>query len=963
MKFLRKKIVPYVVFAIVVLLLFLGRGFLSMNANLALTTIGEVGFCSNGNIVLTDQGKTAIEILNENNRLVQHLSGEGKDGFYYADLVFMEGDTLYVADTTYNVTEKSRICRRLLSLHGKERKVLWEQEYEVSGKETNRILDFQYYQGIPFFLLETEYGLELYGIDEKNDRVWLKDRYYCGDKINDACIDLESGIVAVTVSRGFIRLYRPQIGKWETVGADGRHRMPSCISIGDGRVFFSDLYDGKVYDFPLDLSEEIQEFLTPEGTTVSIAAGNDGRVLIGSTQGLYLVKGADVTFLTRVRYQYYMVTMLVRTLYVILTINILWIVLKLKKRFHRITLSEDAIRSVMVIMAVVFVASFVAYTLMNKHYEQEEDNLIEDMKLFAELMSEQTDARYLAEMVDEESYGTSAYKTLRDPMDQMIQKAYAGQKQYYYSLYRVKDEVSYLLNSADDVMCGQPYAGRDADYFRKVKETGSSYALNRVDADGNWIYILVPVREGDDIEAVLEVGMDMSLQNMEKRRDVLDTIFNVICTSAVVFMLIMELVILLSFMEKRKQLLQTDTLDLPGAIPVRALIFFTNAADSLQDAFIAILCAQLYKGQLPVPDSVAVALPLSAQLLMLALFSSFMGVVGEKKGETRVMKIGFAVQCAGCICCAAIGSYWGILLGKMLIGMGMGTIYVNCYAIAAKGKNDESSAKAFAEITAGSLSGVTIGSGIASVFLAIGGWKLVYVAGAVLLGISLVVLLIVGRDMKYGVDEQKPVEKKEEKSFGIKAAKTMRFLFNKRIIGFFILILLPFMMSLSYREYFLPLMAGNDGVSEIVIGRFYLLCGVVFLYLGPKVSDFLVKHLSTLTRVYLACGLIGVTMLLYVLWPSMETVFAGMIIQSFVISFAYGCLYTFFGSLPESQKFGEAKSMGVYTVFESVGSMVGPLAYGVLLSFGDRLGMGIFCAVILIFMVLYATIVKMGKKA
>ncbi len=153
MKFLRKKIVPYVVFAIVALLLFLGRGFLSMNANLTLTTIGEVGFCSNGNIVLTDQGKTAIEILNENHHLVQHLSGEGKDGFYYADLVFLEGDTLYVADTTYNVTEKSRICRRLLSLHGKERKVLWEQEYEVSGKETNRILDFQYYQGMPFFLL------------------------------------------------------------------------------------------------------------------------------------------------------------------------------------------------------------------------------------------------------------------------------------------------------------------------------------------------------------------------------------------------------------------------------------------------------------------------------------------------------------------------------------------------------------------------------------------------------------------------------------------------------------------------------------------------------------------------------------------------------------------------------------------------------------------------------------------
>ena len=131
--------------------------------------------------------------------------------------------------------------------------------------------------------------------------------------------------------------------------------------------------------------------------------------------------------------------------------------------------------------------------------------------------------------------------------------------------------------------------------------------------------------------------MDMSLRNRERAVAIRETAFNVVCTTAVVLMFVLEGVLFLAFLEQRRSLAGKKKLDLPGAVPLRALVFFTNAADSLQDAFITILCIQLYQGQLPVPDSVGVALPLSAQLLMLAIFSSFMGTVGEKKGASRVM--------------------------------------------------------------------------------------------------------------------------------------------------------------------------------------------------------------------------------------------------------------------------------------------------------------------------------------
>jgi hypothetical protein len=62
--------------------------------------------------------------------------------------------------------------------------------------------------------------------------------------------------------------------------------------------------------------------------------------------------------------------------------------------------------------------------------------------------------------------------------------------------------------------------------------------------------------------------------------------------------------------------------------------------------------------------------------------------------------------------------------------------------------------------------------------------------------------------------------------------------------------------------------------------------------------------------------------------------------------------------VPEARKYGAGKSMGVYSVVESLGQTIGPVTYGALLSFGYHEGIGIFASVMLgltlIFMLLMA---------
>ena len=431
-----------------------------------------------------------------------------------------------------------------------------------------------------------------------------------------------------------------------------------------------------------------------------------------------------VSYTQGVRYRYFAVTVLLRILLGLAGLCVLWTLFLLSRRLGRFLKNENSIRVVIVVSAVVIVSCFVAYSLMDELFSREEETLIDNMKLFAELMAEQTDAQAISRMEGEGFYGTSAYKTLRQPLDVMTAQAFLEGKYYRYTIYTVDERnVRFVCNYDDDVMCWEPYDIQDDTYYRKAVETGNSYAISSRDAEGTWISLLTPIRDGGGgIVALLEVRMDMSLRNREKHTAIWSTVFNVFCTTAVVMMLILEGVLLLSFVEKRQRLTIAERSDPTCMIPLRTMSFFTNTADAMQDAFVAILCAELYKGQLPIPDSVAVALPLSAQLLMLALFSGFMGSVGEKYGMAKVMGGGLFVQGIGCLTCVLTGSYFGVLIGKVLIGAGMGTVYVNCYAIAAKGTTEESSARAFTDVSAGSLSGVTIGAGLSSVFLAIGGW-------------------------------------------------------------------------------------------------------------------------------------------------------------------------------------------------------------------------------------------------
>ena len=946
---------------------FLNRNLITQRPEYTFESASDVRFGKDSQTMVIDNGKKTLLLLDSDGGIVRRYDGGSfKDDFYYAAHTVQADDgSIYVSDIAYgdrgNLLDKERIIK----FSGKNAAVVYEDDF--TGQETEntplqygRILEMQYYDGKVIFLQNTGDSLLVRSLDDRNNVTDIASVKVEGVK-NDATYDIKTNTVIVT--------YRN--GDTEMINLDDESVTPVPVPEGllpfdlvarNGEVFYTELNEKSVRCFSVENPGEHILFHSFDILPFKLDVSDDRKSVIVTDQvGFYRLTGSDdftcrdSEYIDSADNTYFGRTVLIL---IVLIFGLIGLAIIAVKAVHMIISaagrSENTMRIVLIVTASLAVSFVLAYTLLGRISSDNTLSSEKQVSLFSELLSASIDTDALAQLNSTEDYGSEAFNTLKKPLDKLTRNSYKKGDYFYYIIYKsVGGNVTMIMDFEDTMPCTMPMYVDDPEdnEYSEVLHTGEQKITSEISAYGAWVFQLEPIYDEDgEIVGELEVGR--SLDSVQRERDELNRnlIINIATSTVVIAMLLLELTFLISFFQRKKS--QTD-LDKTENVPVRTMMFISYLADSMQDAFIAILCAQLYKGGLPVPDGVAIALPMSAQLLMMAVFSLFSGRMAEKYGSRKALTAGMIIQLTGFVCCLGGGGYWSILAGKMLIGAGMGTVYVSCNTVASAGGTSKKIAEAFAGVSAGTISGLTIGAGLSAVLLSMGGWRLIYIIGAVIVGGG-VLLAIRSTDIR---PSEKSGEEAEEKSISF-----TKFLLNPRVLGFFLLILLPFMMSLSYREYFFPLFAKENGIDEVRIGQIYLLCGVIVIYLGPYLSFRLLKTFGTLRSITIASLLMGLDMLMFVVHPSLVSVILGVIILSVVISFAYTCQYAYFEMTPESSQFGQGRAMGIYSVVESVGQTIGPVTYGALLAFGYRSGIGVFCAAMLSLLALFIIITRKSAE-
>ncbi len=932
------------------------RSELFMHSQYDFTTVSEVCYGNSGKHFVIDQGREVINIVNSDHVLFKQIRGGRYDRFYYAYSVAEDKDgVIYIADTAYNdegVEENRVVCLK----NGK-----YSILYSAMGKQ---IYELQEYEGDIYFLGQEDFGLGLYRIENGNEAV-LTRQIYLGDTLNDASIDLSTDVVAIAARRGDVRILPDRTSTWLTLKKDVKHVMPMGISARGGSVYFTDMYQGRVCYFAQnDVSAFTDIYMQAGAKFMYINASPDGRGALCSDYVSYFDFSYDpqtsvsATYAGSVSYREFWKTIV---LWMLILLSLL-ILIRLLRFIPGLLLNmlhnESAVRMLAVVIAVITVSCFIAWSLLSDTYEKEDNEDINGMKLFADLVLNGMDTSLLKNIEWETDYDGSSFTKMRDTLDEFMGRAYAGGKDYYYVLYGVKDgKLRYLMNYYDSVTCGEPF-NMDDRYYMDTYNTGTYYALKSQDADGLWLYVLCPVVNdiGENI-AVMEIGTDLSYRQQERNSRTTETILSVFCSAAVMMMLIVEALFLMGFFE-RKRSTDPEKMLIPDTIPLRTVILLSYAASTIQDSFITTLSSSLYTGNLPVSPGIAVGLPLASELLMMAAFAVAGGRMGSRFGTKKTLYTGVFIEICGFVVCAVFGSYTGLLFGNVLVGIGMGIINVTANTLAAMGDSLEATSQAFADIMAGILSGLTIGAGLASLLYPIGGSRLSYTIAA---SFMVPVLFLISGSVDVRPDE----DKEEEVNTDGRISKIGfgRFFFNLRVLGFFAFVLVPFMISVSYREYFLPMYVTDNGIAETRVGQIFLICGLLVIYIGPHISNYVIKRFGTFWSVIIASLAMGVNMFMFVVYPSILTAIAGIFVLSMITSFAYTCQYTFFEQLPDCEMYGDGRSMGIYSIFENLGQTIGPVVYGIFLGFGYRTGIGIMGSILLVFIIAYIMMMKISGQS
>lgn len=940
-------------------------------------SVSEATQDSSGNVYVIDQGKKTVIILNSEGKLIRKLSGgsEKADFFYAAHVCGGDSGSIYIADVISGEQGNRIQKERIIKITGHQREILCEFDYaqrENPPLQYGGILELQEYGGNVYFLKREEERIDVYRIDEAATaaaEAYKAEKLAeipCAFYVSDAAYDVAEETLIITTRLGEIYYDSPYTEGWSEVPCFAKNQIPWNITSVGGEVYYTDLQAGSIMHFSLSAPERTKTVCQSDDVLYTIHLSEDGRTILATDNEQFIsldIADNRSTVWERAGIGNHFRVALFWILFIAAVMAAAVMVIAVIIKIIRSIPDKSGFgRMALVVVSSVIVAAIASYSSISSMMANQDRLIMDSMQIFAESLSQQVDGEELKRLGRLSDYHSADYMEIKDRLDQMILTSYEHEAYYYYVIYTTDGKtINCLMDYEDTTVCGQPIYEFGDNEYTQVMVTGETYTVSETSSYGSWMFTLLPVRDDSGaVTAVLEVGSGLDKAVREKRELVMENIITVICSCGVMIMLVLECVFVLSFFEKRKGI-SKEQWDITQQMPIRLMVFLVYMTDSMQDAFIAILCSRLYTDLFPISRELAIALPISLQLMMAAIFSTCGGRLAEKFGIQRIMQLGLISQMAGFIICLAVPGYMGILTGKLFIGMGMGMVYVTSNTMASMGGGAEYVESAFADVSAGVLSGVTIGAGLGSIILTFADYRIVYLAGALFLGLGLL-LTIQARNVKFGSGIKKESDtcvhfsgdvcvegdtgtgKKETGS----RMHILKFLFQRRIMAFFALILVPFMMSLSYREYFFPLYVEQFGVDEVTIGRIYLGCGMLVIYIGPLLSKHLLRTLGAKKSVVLASLCMAFDMALFALFPNPVSVFAGMVILAVVISFAYTCQYTYFEGLDECSGAGMGNAMGIYAMFENVGQTLGPVIYGAALTLGNR--NGIFVLFILMFL-------------
>lgn len=893
--------------------------------------------------VVIDASKTRVSLLNENGDITTVLRGGSREEqrFFYAENAVIHESGIYLVDVRYTQNGTRVESERVLhyTASGNFAGVVFEQSYSGGAMplQYGNISYLGASGGELCFLLKESDAIVVYRVTDGQARRVQNIPTAGVPPVWCAAYDIPSGAVWLTTktgavytatgeSQGFLPVPLPETVRDSAIVRD--------IAIADGQVFCTDLGSRSVLNLsnggtllapePDAQNAPIYYRLYSSGALLSTT--DNTEIITINKNGEILAQSTGAAYAPEYRLKLFAAWGAALVLGLAALACACFLLRRLLKSARSKTVKTTFLFAVIIIIATMFTSSGIVRVLFQRLNENTAAQLRQTAAVVSSL-SGQTFGDALASIDSLDDYGNADYNALRGYLNPYCDAAYANGSNMYYVVYQLAGGQLYGVADYENTTgVRYPYAQYVGSDYEKVVDGDEIIAVSTENsAYGSFSYVMAPVyNSAGETVGVLELGINQWSENMKNKALIYDIALS---TAVILFILLLALTegtVFAGCVHTRRENPASN-----APLFLRPMVFLAFFTSNLCAAFMPMLSANLLADSgASIPQSLGGAFPMSLELFFVAVFAFCGGFLMDRGGLKRMMLAAVGLQLAGhLVTTLAVftSGYALFLLGRVFTGAGLGILVVAFNAMPNLVAEEEEREGFYAQLNAGLISGVVIGSSIGAYVADWWGYAAVFAAAAIfMLPLAALVFYTVS-NTRDGAEAARP----ESASMPV-----LQFVLGRRVLSFLVLIMAPFLVIMYFKDYLFPMFAAANGYTDVAIGNILLFSGALSIYFGPSATAWLFRRIGKTGMLVFSSAVFAAAMLAFGFFPTPGVATAVVFIISLVAGFGLTGQSVYFSSMREFFAHGVNRSMSVYSLWDNVSQTVGPILFGALLFLG-----------------------------
>jgi predicted MFS family arabinose efflux permease len=598
---------------------------------------------------------------------------------------------------------------------------------------------------------------------------------------------------------------------------------------------------------------------------------------------------------------------------------------------------QSSRRTAMVALMVCAAVGITAFMIFNNLNLRLAEEIRLNLRGFLEVGRLVIDSEAVDRIDHVQDYMNSDYTALLTQLRQTITRDNAIAASTYAGIYKIYGNKLVALAYHDGLRgIFYPYEYQyDQSVYATIAASGRTYIGQMADMYGVWLIGVHPLHNRlGELVGFLEVGLDQSAHKEANWTLLKSTLVNLAMILFVLLFVFSEASFFTSRIIDKHRLAQADKLWQYDEGALRFLSFLGLTGVFLSASFLPLYSKSLAGPMEPLPLHMVIGLPMVVETLTGAITAMLYGHVRIRLGLKHDIILGSLVIAAGMAVTAQTSTFFGLILGRATVGLGMGLLMIALRTFFLIDKDEERQNSGIIALTVGVTAGINVGSVSGGMLADLFGMERIFWVQAVLLTLTALCAQILLRN------RWRPPPS-DDTLFSLPA-----FLRERTVFAFFFLAFLPITACGFFLGFLFPLFAESKGLSPNEISLAFMLFGIASVYMGPSLTH-LTSFLFGTRGAIVAGALVMVCALLcFAAFQNLAAAYVTVILFGLTDSFIFNQGIAYFTALPSVQQLGEDKAMGVYSVFESSGEALGPMAFGLAMSMS--LGAGVSAIAVLL---------------